>query len=407
MRQRDERPLDPEVVATLDAIDAALDGQAVDPRQAEVVELALLLRGERPRMDAGFAARLDQRVQRRFEPAPKGAARTKRRWGRRWLWAPATGLATALVVAVVIVGAGGGAGKPSGSTAAVKRPLARQTGSSAVANSASVLHHASAVMPAPAQSDRRIGVQAATSSAFGPSQPLGPFPNGRKIIQSAQLSLSTPPRLVEQVSQEVFNTVGQAHGIVKQSTVTATGGPGGYAQFQLSLPSPALPQTMASLSTLPHARVLSRTDATQDVNDSYQADQRRLGDARALRASLLKQLAAAVTQGQIDSLTARIHDAESAISSDQATLGSLQHQIAYSQVTLTINSGAVPVPTTGSGGFTLGRAAHDAGRVLTVAAGVVLIGLAALLPVGLLVALFWWIGARVRHRRRLQALDLI
>jgi hypothetical protein len=164
---------------------------------------------------------------------------------------------------------------------------------------------------------------------------------------------------------------------------------------------------MASLSTLPHARVVSRTDTTQDVNNSYQADQRRLGDARALRASLLKQLAAAVTQGQIDSLTTRIHDAESAISSDETTLGSLQHQIAYSQVALTINAGAVPVARTGSGGFTLGRAAHDAGRVLTVAAGVVLIGLAALLPVGLLVALFWWIGARVRHRRRLQALDLI
>jgi hypothetical protein len=239
--------------------------------------------------------------------------------------------------------------------------------------------------------------------------PVAPFPNGRRIIQSAQLSLTTPARLVDQVAQEVFNAVGQAHGIVQRSTVTANGGPGGYAEFQLSIPSAALPQTMATLSTLPHARVASRTDTTQDVNDSYQADQRRLADARALRASLLKQLAAAVTQGQIDSLTARLHGTEAAISSDEATLRSLQHQIAYSQVMLTINAGAVPVlrPSSGSGGFTLGRAAHDAGRVLTVAAGIVLIALAALAPVGLLLALLWWIGGRVRQRRRLQALDLI
>jgi hypothetical protein len=260
---------------------------------------------------------------------------------------------------------------------------------------------------APAETDTTAGAVLQSAPPQPGTQTLSLIPNGRKLIQSAQLSLSTAPQRVDQVAQEVFNAVGQAHGIVKQSTVTATGGPGGYAQFQLSIPSSALPQTMASLSTLPHARVVSRTDNTQDVNDSYRADQRRLADARALRTSLLKQLATAVTQAQIDSLTTRIHDAESAISSDESTLRSLQHQIAYSQVALTINARAVPVPVTGSGGFTLRRAAHDAGRVLTVAAGVVLIGLAALLPAGLLIALLWWIGSRMRHRRRLQALDLV
>ena len=40
-----------------------------------------------------------------------------------------------------------------------------------------------------------------------------------------------------------------------------------------------------------------------------------------------------------------------------------------------------------SGSFTLGKAAHDAGRVLTVAAGVALIALAALVPLALLGAL--------------------
>jgi hypothetical protein len=60
----------------------------------------------------------------------------------------------------------------------------------------------------------------------------------------------------------------------------------------------------------------------------------------------------------------------------------------------------------GSSGFTLGKATHDAGRVLVVAAGVLLIGLAVLLPVAAIAALAWWVGGMVTHRRRERALDL-
>jgi hypothetical protein len=201
--------------------------------------------------------------------------------------------------------------------------------------------------------------------------------------------------------------VGRQKGIVSNSSVTA-GGTGGYAQFQLSVPSASLGQTMAALSALQYAHVASRTDTTQDVNDQYLADVRRLADARALRTSLLKQLANAATQAQIDSLTARIHDAEASISSDEATLRKLNRQIAFSQVTLTVSAGSAPGPVShGGGGFTLGRAAHDAGRVLAVAAGVVLIVAAALVPLALIAAVGWWIATLVRRRRREQALDAI
>jgi hypothetical protein len=45
--------------------------------------------------------------------------------------------------------------------------------------------------------------------------------------------------------------------------------------------------------------------------------------------------------------------------------------------------------------------------VLTVAAGVALIALAALVPIALLGALAWWIATAIRRRRREQALDLV
>jgi hypothetical protein len=164
---------------------------------------------------------------------------------------------------------------------------------------------------------------------------------------------------------------------------------------------------MADLATLQYAHVSSQTSTSQDVNDQYLADVRALADARALRTSLLKQLANASTQAQIDSLTARIHDAEASISSDEATLRRLNHQVGYSQVSVSIGAGAVPVPVNHGSGFTLSKAAHDAGRVLTVAAGVALIGLAALVPLGLVTALAWWLRTIVVRRRREHALDLV
>jgi hypothetical protein len=230
------------------------------------------------------------------------------------------------------------------------------------------------------------------------------------VIQGAQLSLSAASNRIDDVAQEVFVVVGQVRGVVNSSNVTASGGPGGgYAQFQLSIPSSELSQAMASLSTLRYTKVASRTDTTQDVNDEYEADVRALADARARRTSLLRALANAATQAQIDSLTARIHDADASISSDEATLRRLGRQVNYSQVGVTINGGVVPLPVAshGGGGFGLGQAAHDAGRVLIVAAGIALIGAAGLVPLALLAGLGWWLASMLRRRRRQQVLDLV
>jgi hypothetical protein len=165
---------------------------------------------------------------------------------------------------------------------------------------------------------------------------------------------------------------------------------------------------MTNLSELRYATVASRTDATRDVNDQYLNDVRALADARALRTSLLKQLANAVTQAQIDSLNAQIHDAEASIGSDEATLNGLQSKINFSSLDVQINAApfpATPPVATPSKGFTIGHAAHDAVRVLTVAAGVALIAFAALVPFALIAALVAWIGYWIRRRRREQALD--
>jgi Domain of unknown function (DUF4349) len=466
MRLSEEHPLDPEVSAELEAIDATLRGEAVDPIYAELAELALLLADERPAMPAQAADSLDAHVARRFEPAAlaggSGGGTTSRRPRlTRWALRPSfgallAGLAAVAVVVVVVTQVAGNQGAGSSSsagaggissliahagtsgTSSASRAPTSAPGSYSTATTAGIpqaTHGAGAT--AATTPSRTSGVAAgrkeaahaprssnpagagsvqsgqSLSNAAAAPAPEAPVPtppaNGQKQIQSAQIQLLTAGKRIDAVSQEVFTVVGNEDGVVKSSTITAAGGNGGFASFRLSIPSGNLAQTMTDLSKLPYAHVASRTDETVNVNDSYQSDLRRLADARALRTSLLKQLAEAVTQTEIDSLDAQIKDNEAAIARDELALKRLNGRINFSRLLVLVNTGVIhPVQQKheqAATGFTMHRAAHDALRVLTVATGVALIALAALVPVGLVLALLAWIGYWIRRRRREAALD--
>jgi hypothetical protein len=415
-----DEPIDPEIAASLEAIDATLAGEPVDAQYAELAEIALLLTSVRPEVPPAFAQSMDQCVPWRVAPT-QGAAPAKRAERRRRLTvfgesAGALAAGVAVIIGLVVLVGHGGSGSSASSSSAAS--------SGAAASAAGTVRRSpyfGPSTPASAPAKHAPTNQTATASSSAPLVPptgsapgttsgapsLQPPTSGRKVVQSAQLSLGAAPNRIDNVAQQVYDVVGTLGGIVENSTVTQTGGTDGYANFQLSVPSGALGQAMSRLSSLNYASVLSRTDASQDITDQYNAATRSLADARALRTSLLKQLANAITTEQINSLKAQIHDAEASISSDQATLNRLNHQVNFSQLAVTINARPAPAPVShgSGGGFGVGRAAHDAGRVLTVAAGVALIALAALTPFGLLATLVWWVGAAVKRRRREQALD--
>jgi len=451
MRGPDSDPLGPEIAGALMAVDATLAGDPVDPEYAELAELALILRRERPRTSDAFAARLDERVQRRFARPAQAARGTGL---RRWLTGSVAGLAAAAaatVLVVVISNGSHGASNSASSAAAEFGPSTVASSSSAAASAAATSASAGAAagsgannrlapdaqrlarpgaigLPhAPAthgygalksaQSSAASSAGSATGSsasqaatgAPGTTIPSPVIPGKRQVVQSAQLILSVAPRKIDDVAQQVFDVVGQEKGYVNGSNVTS-GGPDGNAFFQLSVPSSNLAATLAALSELKGARVVSRTDNTNDITGQVGGAGQKLAEARALRRSLLKQLANATTTEQVTSIQARLHDANASIASDLSTLRGLQRQVAYSNITLRIQSSTAPPPVThhhSSSGFTLGKAAHDAGRVLVVVAGVALIVLAVLVPVGLVAALLAWIGYTVRRRRRDQALDLV
>ena len=428
MRGPDSDPLGPEITGALMAVDATLAGDPVDPEYAELAELALILRRERPRTSDAFAARLDERVQRRFaRPAP--AARGTGL--RRWLTGSMAGLAAAAaatVLVIVINNGSHGVSKRASSGAAELGPATVISSASAAATSTSAGSSASAgssvsgkaapdaqrlssagalALPhAPhasgngalrsAQSSAASGASGASQAATGAPAttiPTPVVPGKRQVVQSAQLILSVAPRRIDDVSQQVFNVVGQEKGYVNGSNVTS-GGPDGNAFFQLSVPSSNRAATLAALSELKGAHVVSRTDNTNDITGQVGGAGQKLAEARALRRSLLKQLANATTTAEVTSIQARLHDANASIASDLSTLRGLQRQVAYSNITVRIQSSTAPPPVAhhSSSGFTLGKAAHDAGRVLVVVAGVALIVLAVLVPLGLVAALLAWIG---------------
>ncbi|MGH2929031.1 MAG: DUF4349 domain-containing protein [Solirubrobacteraceae bacterium] len=252
------------------------------------------------------------------------------------------------------------------------------------------------------------GSSAATSTVAGAAGSPAPTPqpsSNRQIVQSAQLQLSAAPGRIDDVAQQVFDVVGSEDGIVDRSSVTATGTPAGGADFQLRVPSQNLADTLNLLSRMHGANVVSRTDSTQDITGQVGGAGHRLAEARALRRALLRQLAAATTTEQIDSLKIQLRDADAAISSALSQLHGLKRQVAYSRISVSIQAVTPPPVHHSSGGFTIGRGAHDAKRVLVVVAGVALIALAVLVPVGLVAALLAWLGMALRRRRREQALD--
>jgi Domain of unknown function (DUF4349) len=391
--------------------------------EADYSDVALLVASVRewPRED--FVRELDGRVAQRFAPAPAAHAVRTGRGGRfsisRWAAGPVVALVAGAVAAVVVLSGGSGAVNNgplqkldvagrlhSGQRNSPHYGNAVNTtasfGAVTSASGAGALTSANLPSAGSGQPEKLAATQSQGSAATAPVAP------GSRQIRSAQITLTTPNQHVDQVASEVFTVVGAEHGSVLSSHITTatTNSGGGYAAFSLSIPTGNLQDAMTQLSRLHYAALSSSTDGSQNVSNQYNNDQRQLADARALRTSLLKQLQTAYTQSDIDAIKAQLKLAEQQINSWQSTLNSLQHRISYSNLAVQVNAGGLPVvPVHQSSSFTIGRAAHDALRVLVVSAGAAMIALAVALPIGLVAALLMWLWVWLRQRRREHALD--
>jgi Domain of unknown function (DUF4349) len=371
-------------------LDAALDGESQGPAAESWRELRDDVRALAPAMTPAFEERLRERLAHQRAPS-----HNRRRVG----WTPGFGWTRALLrpravaaiagvlvtaAVVLVIGLGG----------------ARRPGSGAQASShTSIVPHSTA---APAQSAPVKGEENGRASDLAPAAGGPSIAQGRVQQLAAAVSLSTSPGNVQGISDGVARLAVRDEGYVQQSHVQVQQHGSSEASLILKLPSARLAVALAAIARL--APVSSENQSLQDITNAYDAARQRLADARAERQALLRALASAGTEGQIDSLRERLSQARSAIAQDQSALQAVSQRASTAEVEVTVLANAAASSTT-SEGLTLHRGLHDALRVLTVALIVILIAGAALVPGAFLILAL--AGARrvwVRRERE-RALD--
>jgi hypothetical protein len=266
------------------------------------------------------------------------------------------------------------------------------------------VEEAPSVEAAPAEGGAAVGAEAEESGGAGaPSEnPKAEGVENRDIERSSYIVLGTKPGAVSAASAKVFDAVHAADGIVLRSSVQSGSKGATGATFALLIPSGKVNDALAQISAI--AEVRERHDATNDITAPTVGASEELADSNASIEGLLKELGNAETEAERESVEARLREERHHHAAIHASLDHLHERAAMSEVTVRIVTGKGAGVTPGGngsgsdGGWGVGDALHDAGHILTVAAGVVLIGLAILAPIAL-IALLIWTANRFRLRR--------
>ncbi len=440
-RESDER-LAAEVERELQAVDGALAGLEMHPDFDEIAALAVAIRDERPTVDDEFAALLDERAAAGFSRPERDmrAPAAMSKLGERLTAVRPRRLLTvagAAATLLIVVGVSISALKSTGGSSSSSSQVLTGTTSSAPAASAGQAASAGGEAAGGSAGGAAVGDSARVQDELKPlSAPATPTVAGspdqftrvqrdaaepsltanRKVAQKATLTISTDPDKVRSISSSVTAIVARYHGLVISSSITSGRGspppPGSPeplpfstgalgAEFQLRIPANKLNAALDDLSKL--GLVVSREQGTQDITSRFVDTRKQIKDLEDERDQLISQLSQAVTQEAIDAINARLKVVRTEIDHAHANLGHLQQRAAIVPVHVSVV--AKGAGGGNGGGFDLGDATHDAGRVLVVGAGVLLVTLAVVVPLGLIAAIVWFAVSRTRRSRRERALD--
>jgi hypothetical protein len=259
---------------------------------------------------------------------------------------------------------------------------------------------------------QRFQLQRAARAAVPPLPPSGggsPRSDARrerKVERSATLALQTTPDKVDDVSSRIMAVADRLGGFVVSSSVNTTDD-GGGGNFLLRVPTAKLQEALTELSALAHVR--GRTQQAEDITAPFVSARSRLQQAQAERRSLLRRLELATTDAQVEALKAQLGSVDRRIALARRALARVNNRAAYANVsvTLTASGKAGAGAGGGAGHWTPGDAARDALRVLEVAAGVLLVGLAAGIPLALVIAAGVAAARWSTRRARERALDAV
>src|SRR5215217_6291528 len=353
---------------------------------------------------------MDKLVERGFQGWSPPLRMQKKPWWRPLMSGPALGTAlAAMLVALVVAlpdnsddsgGSAGSGGSASSGGSSAETATAPNASDSAGAGSGEERLSGGG--------DASVQSGASPSSIApppGPGSPSSDRARNRKVERSASITLATRPRDIDKVSKAIQAETKAVRGFVVSASVSASRF-GGNGDFELRVPTTGLDDFMGRLARL--AAVRERADRSQDITAQAVSARKQLTDARAERASLLRQLEDAVTLTQTEAIRARLKLVSREIEAAKAGVRRIQNRADFSTVRVTLVADASAVPPSDSdddGGWSPADAAHDALRVLEVTAGVVLIGLAVLGPLAVLALLVAGSARWSIRRRRERALD--
>jgi hypothetical protein len=220
----------------------------------------------------------------------------------------------------------------------------------------------------------------------------------RDVERRTGLELTPGSDTFDEVTAGVLRIADASGTIVQRSSVDEREGRG-YATYDLRVPASEVDDVLADLSEL--APVKARTATARDITAATVSAEARLDDARQERRALLRALGRADSDREAGALRARLRDARVRISRAERDVRRLRARSDRARVDVTVAS----TGRNGDGGaWTPRDALGDAGRVLEVAAGVVLVAGAVALPFALLLAAAAAAARLTRRRRREAAL---
>jgi len=384
----------------------------MEPRR-EDTDLPTELRELRPAPRPEFAAELDARAAAGFpgangeETGPSLSRRLAERLGRMPRWRVPALAATVAVAAIAVATAVVAISEEDAVTPSAQRLAGSSGRLERAAEKPPVQFSAppATVREAAAAGDTAASAEALNFEGSAPTRASGPnafLTSKRDVERSARLVLATEPSEVRAAAARVFETVHSYDGIVLRSSIAAGGEGEGSAVFELLIPSGKLGGAMASFSEI--ADVRSRRDASSDVTGRTVGLEERARDSRARIESLLAELASAGTEAERVAVEARLRSERGRLAALRSALQGLERRVNLSHVSLRIESGS-PNSEGNDGSWGVSDAFDDAGRILAIAAGITLIGLAILAPIALL-ALLAYVIHRLWLKRSLdQALD--
>jgi hypothetical protein len=375
----------------LEAVDNALAGRYVAPEHADLAELALLLRDERPGPTLEWATHMDRRVEAGFPHKPR--RRPRLRLGE-W-WKPMAVVTTILLPIVLVATLSGGdglqmGGDDDGGASAPASGAAPETADSAGGSAGS------------AGGDEALENfdREGRTDLDSAGQPPTDGRVVRKQERSASLTLAAPRRDIDKVASQVGKVTADLGGFVSRSSVSSSDG----GDLQLRVPSNRLDAAIQRISDLGRVRDLTRQ--SQDITAQVVSARDRLTDARTERESLLRQLADADTVNETESIRARLEIVSEEIVRHRTSLRRVNNRANFANVSVQLEPRSGGGDTDDGGAWTPGDAFGDALRVLEVAAGVAVIVAALLLPLLMAWLLGWLVRRGVTRRGRERALDM-